>query len=70
MSAAPPRESHSVYPTRSTRGPYEWALITLILLVAALFRFHNLGDIPKGLEHDEVATWHMVVAVLEGERPI
>jgi hypothetical protein len=52
------------------RSALEWTLITLILLVAALFRFHDLGDVPKGLEHDEVATWHMVAAVLEGERPL
>jgi 4-amino-4-deoxy-L-arabinose transferase-like glycosyltransferase len=52
------------------RSLLEWALITCILLVAALFRFHDLGNIPKGLEHDEVATWHMVATVLEGERPI
>jgi 4-amino-4-deoxy-L-arabinose transferase-like glycosyltransferase len=64
MSPGKPRS------TRSVRGAYEWALITLILLVAALFRFHALGDIPKGLEHDEVATWHMVTSVLEGQRPI
>ena len=67
MTPARPRFMPS---TRSVRGAWEWALITLILLVAALFRFHRLGDIPKGLEHDEVATWHMVATVLEGERPI
>lgn len=53
-----------------SRSAPEWTLITVILLVAALLRFHNLGDVPKGLEHDEVATWHMVLSVLEGERPI
>jgi 4-amino-4-deoxy-L-arabinose transferase-like glycosyltransferase len=55
---------------RESRSTLEWTLITLILLVAALFRFHLLGDVPKGLEHDEVATWHMGAAVLEGERPL
>jgi len=48
----------------------EWLSITLILVVAAFLRFHDLGDVPKGLEHDEVATWHMVDGVLRGERPI
>jgi 4-amino-4-deoxy-L-arabinose transferase-like glycosyltransferase len=57
----------SVHRPRSTP---EWALITLILLVAALLRFYDLGNVPKGLEHDEVATWHMVNGVLQGERPI
>jgi 4-amino-4-deoxy-L-arabinose transferase-like glycosyltransferase len=37
------------------------------LLVAAVLRFHDLGSIPKGLEHDEVATWHMVDNVLNGD---
>jgi 4-amino-4-deoxy-L-arabinose transferase-like glycosyltransferase len=50
-----------------SRSPFEWTLITLILLVAAVLRFHDLGDIPKGLEHDEVATWHMVDRVLNGD---
>lgn len=49
-----------------SRSPLEWTLTTLILLVAALLRFHDLGNIPKGLEHDEVATWHMVDNVLGG----
>jgi hypothetical protein len=52
------------------RTTLEWALITLILLVAALLRFHDLGNIPKGLEHDEVATWHMVRSVLDGHYPL
>jgi len=56
--------------TRQPRSTWEWALITLLLLVAAAMRFHDLGDIPKGLEHDEVATWHMVRQVLAGEVPI
>jgi 4-amino-4-deoxy-L-arabinose transferase-like glycosyltransferase len=55
---------------RKPRSSLEWALMTLILLVAALFRFHDLGNAPKGLEHDEVATWHMVVHVMEGNYPI
>jgi hypothetical protein len=54
-------------PRRST---LEWILLTLLLLAAAWFRFYDLGNIPRGLEHDEVATWHMIVSVLEGERPI
>ncbi len=44
--------------------------MTLVLLCAALLRFHDLGNIPTGLEHDEVATWHMVVSVLEGHHPL
>jgi hypothetical protein len=52
------------------RTRLEWIAITALLLLAAWFRFYDLGDIPKGLEHDEVATWHMVAGVLEGERPL
>jgi len=52
------------------RSTLEWTLIVLILLVAAFLRFHDLGNIPRGLEHDEVATWHMVDQVLRGARPI
>ena len=53
-----------------SRSPLEWTMITLILLCAAWLRFHDLGNIPKGLEHDEVATWHMVEGVLDGNRPL
>jgi len=53
-----------------SRSPLEWVLITLILLAASVLRFHDLGNIPKGLEHDEVATWHMVGQVLDGQRPL
>jgi 4-amino-4-deoxy-L-arabinose transferase-like glycosyltransferase len=52
---------------RSVRSPLEWLLVIIILLASALLRFHDLGNIPKGLEHDEVATWHMVDRVLKGD---
>jgi hypothetical protein len=50
-----------------SRSPLEWTLITAILLTAALLRMYDLGNVPKGLEHDEVATWHMVDGVLQGK---
>jgi 4-amino-4-deoxy-L-arabinose transferase-like glycosyltransferase len=53
-----------------SRSRLEWVLITAILLVAALLRTYDLGDVPLGLEHDEVATWHMVDLVLEGHFPL
>lgn len=53
-----------------TRPAWEWTLITLILLIGASLRFCGLGDVPKGLEHDEVATWHMVSTVLQGAHPL
>ncbi len=52
------------------RTHLEWAAITLILLCAALLRFYDLGHIPRGLEHDEVATWHMVQGVLQGQHAL
>lgn len=53
-----------------SRSSLEWVLVTSILIAAAVLRFHDLGNIPRGLEHDEVATWHMVDRVLAGERVI
>ncbi|MFN2155229.1 MAG: ArnT family glycosyltransferase [Anaerolineae bacterium] len=50
-----------------SRSALEWILITAILLVAALLRTYDLGNVPRGLEHDEVATWHMVDGVLQGK---
>ncbi|MBN1933572.1 MAG: hypothetical protein JW934_02845 [Anaerolineae bacterium] len=55
---------------RPPRSRLEWAIITLILLLAAFLRFHDLGNIPRGLEHDEVATWHMVQGVLDGQHAL
>ncbi len=53
-----------------TRPAWEWTLITLVLFIGASLRFYNLGDAPKGLEHDEVATWHMASTVLQGAHPL
>ncbi|MFL7808704.1 MAG: hypothetical protein AB8I80_08745, partial [Anaerolineae bacterium] len=53
-----------------SRSALEWILITAILLVAALLRTYDLGNVPRGLEHDEVATWHMVDRVLGGHFPL
>jgi len=48
----------------------EQLFLLLLLLLSALLRFHDLGNIPRGLEHDEVATWHMVQGVLNGQHPL
>ncbi|MFZ5917253.1 MAG: glycosyltransferase family 39 protein [Chloroflexota bacterium] len=42
------------------------AVLTLILLAAAFLRLHTLGDVPPGLEHDEVTSWQMADGVLQG----
>lgn len=39
----------------------------MILLVAAFLRLHRLGDVPPGLEHDEVTSWQMADSVLDGQ---
>lgn len=41
-------------------------MLTAILLIAAFFRLHALGDVPPGLEHDEVTSWQMADSVLQG----
>lgn len=54
----------------ASRTRIEWPVLTLVLLLAAFLRFHDLGNIPRGLEHDEVATWHMVQGVLGGQHAL
>lgn len=53
--------------TREQIPPWEWAAIIAILLVAAFFRLWALGDVPRGLEHDEVISWHIADGVLRGQ---
>ncbi len=48
------------------RNGWEWAALAAILLVAAFLRLHQLGDVPPGLEHDEVTSWQMADSVLDG----
>lgn len=43
-----------------------YLLLTAIFLVAAFLRLHQLGDVPPGLEHDEVTSWQMADGVLHG----
>ena len=47
-----------------------WAIILLIVAVAAFFRFYHMGDAPPGLYRDEAYNGLDAVAVLEGDRPI
>lgn len=51
------------------RGQTERALLLLILLAAAFFRFWRLDSVPPGLTHDEANNVHDAAAVLEGVRP-
>jgi 4-amino-4-deoxy-L-arabinose transferase-like glycosyltransferase len=45
---------------------WELAALVVILLAAAFLRLHQLGDVPPGLEHDEVTSWQMADGVLQG----
>ena len=51
-----------------SRG-HKWklAVVVAILLVAAFLRLYQLGDVPPGLEHDEVTSWQMADSVLDGQ---
>jgi len=48
----------------------EWAAITLILLLAATLRGWMLGQVPPGLEHDEVDHWLIARQILAGRHAI
>jgi hypothetical protein len=52
-----------------SRG-WKWLAITLILLLAAVLRFWELGETPPGLHHDEVANWLIARDVLRGNHAI
>jgi len=45
---------------------WELAALVVVLLVAAFLRLHQLGDVPPGLEHDEVISWQMAESVRQG----
>lgn len=45
----------------------EWAAITVMLLVAALLRLWQLGEIPPGHSHDEVANGLIARQILDGD---
>lgn len=49
---------------------WEWAAVTLILLLAAALRFWTLGEVPPGLCHDEVANWLIARDILAGHHAI
>jgi 4-amino-4-deoxy-L-arabinose transferase-like glycosyltransferase len=49
---------------------WEWALLVLILILAASLRLWRRNDIPPGFTHDEAGHGHDAVAILNGARPI
>ena len=47
-----------------------WVAITLTLLLAAGLRLWELGQVPPGLAHDEVANWLIARDILAGHHAI
>jgi len=49
-----------------------WQALALaaVLVLAAWFRFYQLGDVPPGLTHDEANNAHDAAGVLAGVRPL
>jgi 4-amino-4-deoxy-L-arabinose transferase-like glycosyltransferase len=45
-----------------------WAILLLIIIIAAVLRFWQLGDIPSGLYRDEAANGLDALDVIEGRR--
>ncbi|MBN1815309.1 MAG: glycosyltransferase family 39 protein [Anaerolineae bacterium] len=67
MSASPKPES--LIANRQSQI-WEWALLVLILILAAGLRLWRLDSIPPGFTHDEAGHGHDAVAILNGARPI
>ncbi len=53
---------------RVTSG--EWAVVMLLLLVAAGLRLYALRDLPIGLDQDEIINAIAIRGILAGERPV
>jgi hypothetical protein len=67
LSASPKPES----PTANRQSQiWEWALLVLILVLAASLRLWRLSSIPPGFTHDEAGHNHDAVAILNGARSI
>jgi 4-amino-4-deoxy-L-arabinose transferase-like glycosyltransferase len=55
--------------TRLTR-PVEWVLLIAIVLIAIVFRFAQLGQVPPGLHYDEAIDARLAQEIRAGARPI
>lgn len=55
-------------PRRSFK--WEWVAFGAILLLGVALRFYKLGDLPRGIYHDEAYYGLDAVSVIEGARPI
>jgi len=52
----------------SRRGT--WVALTVLLLLAAMLRCWNLGGVPPGLSHDEIANGLIARQILDGQHAI
>jgi len=67
LSLSPKPES----PTANRQSQiWEWALLVLILVLAASLRLWRLSSIPPGFTHDEAGHGQDALAILNGARPI
>jgi hypothetical protein len=58
-------------PIANRQSPiWEWALLVLILILAASLRLWRLDSVPPGFTHDEAGHGHDAVAILNGARPV
>ena len=56
--------------SKAWRSRAELGLLVGVLLLAALLRLWALGDVPPGLEHDEVANWLIARDILSGQHAL
>jgi 4-amino-4-deoxy-L-arabinose transferase-like glycosyltransferase len=54
----------------SKKRHLELVLLVGVLLLATLLRLWALGDVPPGLEHDEVANWLIARDILSGHHAV
>ena len=69
--------THVTRNTQDTRGKQrdkqrvlQLAACSLLLLIAAAFRFYALPDLPLGLDQDEIINAIAIRGIMAGERPI
>lgn len=54
----------------AVRKGVSWIAVVAVLLLAAGLRLWNLGEVPPGLAHDEVAHWLIAEDILNGNHAI
>ena len=68
-SATTRRGSVIKYPTPNIQPQkqwWEWAVLAMILVLAAFLRLYRLDSVPPGLTHDEADTGYFVTSVYHG----